>query len=156
MMDVLITQHARWTARRIKRALFGQSLIKFSSDSWARVLLDTGTRVSTQRSGMNFRHSGNLRLVRQFSSFSVLGDSPEFCTTEQEEVQAHVIVDFDKSDKNEQLMPSDTEEQGQKSSEFSPAASVLREEYWQKSSEFSTAPSAPSGLGTEVFDLSSA
>ena len=115
---------------------------------------------------MNLTQSGNLRLVRQFSSFSVLGDSPQFCTTEQEEVQAHVSVDFDISDKTEQFLPSakqsghefpgDTEEQGQRASGFSPAASVHREEYLQKSSEFSTAPSAPSGLGTEFFDLSSA
>ena len=29
MIDVLVTQHSRWTARRIHRALFGQSLIDF-------------------------------------------------------------------------------------------------------------------------------
>merc|ERR1712147_272451 len=34
MLDVLVTQHSRWTARRIHRALFGQSLIDFSGESW--------------------------------------------------------------------------------------------------------------------------
>ena len=33
LLDVLVTQHARWTARRIRRALFGRSLIDFSGDS---------------------------------------------------------------------------------------------------------------------------
>ena len=37
MMDVLITQHARWAARRIKRALFGQALIDFSTAPWSRI-----------------------------------------------------------------------------------------------------------------------
>ena len=29
LLDVLVTQHAKWTARRIRRALFGQSLVDF-------------------------------------------------------------------------------------------------------------------------------
>jgi hypothetical protein len=29
LLDVLIAQHAKWTARRIRRALFGQSLVNF-------------------------------------------------------------------------------------------------------------------------------
>ena len=35
MLDVLVTQHSRWTARRLHRALFGQSLINFVGDSWS-------------------------------------------------------------------------------------------------------------------------
>ena len=34
LLDVLVTQHARWTARRNHSALFGQSLIDFSGESW--------------------------------------------------------------------------------------------------------------------------
>ena len=34
MLDVLVTQHSRWTARRIHRALFGQCLINFLGSSW--------------------------------------------------------------------------------------------------------------------------
>ena len=34
MRDVLVTQHSRWTARRIHRALFGQSLINFLGSCW--------------------------------------------------------------------------------------------------------------------------
>ena len=34
MMDVLATQHSKWTATRLRRALFGQSLVDFSADPW--------------------------------------------------------------------------------------------------------------------------
>ena len=37
MVDVLVTQHSKWTARRIRRALFGQSLVDFNSDPWVVV-----------------------------------------------------------------------------------------------------------------------
>ena len=37
MVDVLVTQHSKWTARRIRRALFGQSLVDFNSDPWIGV-----------------------------------------------------------------------------------------------------------------------
>ena len=29
MIDVLVTQHSKWTARRVRRALLGQSLVDF-------------------------------------------------------------------------------------------------------------------------------
>ena len=34
LVDVLVTQHARWTARKLRRALFGQSLVDFSGEAW--------------------------------------------------------------------------------------------------------------------------
>jgi hypothetical protein len=34
MMDVLVTQHSKWTAKRIRRALFGQSFVDFNADPW--------------------------------------------------------------------------------------------------------------------------
>ena len=34
MVDVLVTQHSKWTARKIRRALFGQSLVDFNADPW--------------------------------------------------------------------------------------------------------------------------
>ena len=37
MMDVLATQHSKWTATRLRRALFGQSLVDFSADPWIGV-----------------------------------------------------------------------------------------------------------------------
>ena len=37
MIDVLVTQHFKWTARRVRRALFGQSIGDFSADPWTGV-----------------------------------------------------------------------------------------------------------------------
>ena len=34
MIDVLVTQHSKWTARRVRRGLFGQSLVDFTADPW--------------------------------------------------------------------------------------------------------------------------
>ena len=34
MLDVLVTQHSRWTARRLHRSLFGQCLINFFGSCW--------------------------------------------------------------------------------------------------------------------------
>ena len=34
MMDVLVTQHSKWTAKRARRALFGQSFVDFNANPW--------------------------------------------------------------------------------------------------------------------------
>merc|ERR1712007_192661 len=39
MLDVLVTQHAKWTAKRVRRGLFGQSLVDFSTESWSSIQL---------------------------------------------------------------------------------------------------------------------
>merc|ERR1719353_1583172 len=39
LLDVLVTQHAKWTAKRIRRGLFGQALVDFSTDSWSSIQL---------------------------------------------------------------------------------------------------------------------
>jgi hypothetical protein len=39
LLDVLVTQHAKWTARRIRRSLFGQSLVDFSGSNWSCIKL---------------------------------------------------------------------------------------------------------------------
>ena len=50
MMDVLITQHAKWTARRVKRLFFGQwSLVAFLPIvDLARILIENGSQKTTQ------------------------------------------------------------------------------------------------------------
>ena len=37
LLDVLVTQHAKWTAKRIRRGLFGQALVDFSTESWSSI-----------------------------------------------------------------------------------------------------------------------
>merc|ERR1712224_570369 len=39
LLDVLVTQHAKWTAKRIRRGLFGQALVDFSTPSWSSIQL---------------------------------------------------------------------------------------------------------------------
>ena len=39
LIDVLVTQHAKWTAKRIRRGLFGQALVDFSTASWSSIQL---------------------------------------------------------------------------------------------------------------------
>ena len=103
-MDVLITQHARWTARRIKRALFGQCLIDFSSDSWSRVSLDNDAQHPTQKRCNTLQQKCIPRLVRQFSSFSVLEVSPPSQSTAPHK---EVVVEVDNDLQSSDQLPSE-------------------------------------------------
>ena len=66
LLDVLVTQHAKWTARRIRRALFGQSLVDFSGPSWSCIKLrgsDPEPKIVNRRK----QSVSNSRIVREFS-----------------------------------------------------------------------------------------
>merc|ERR1712097_134506 len=39
LLDVLVTQHAKWTANRVRRGLLGQALVDFSTESWSSIQL---------------------------------------------------------------------------------------------------------------------
>ena len=64
LLDVLVTQHAKWTARRIRRALFGQSLLDFSGSSWSCVKIHKSAPEPTQ---VNRRKANVSRIIREFS-----------------------------------------------------------------------------------------
>ena len=64
LLDVLVAQHAKWTARRIRRALFGQSLLNFSGSSWSSVKIHKSTPEPTQ---VNRRKAKVSRMTREFS-----------------------------------------------------------------------------------------
>ena len=85
MMDVLITQHAKWTARRVKRALFGQCLVNLSTNDWSRIPLDKDAHVSSEKRGINIRQKRIPRTAMQFSSFPVLSNTQASSSTEQDE-----------------------------------------------------------------------
>ena len=68
LLDVLVTQHAKWTARRIRRALFGQSLLDFSGSSWSSVKIHKSAPEPTQ---VNRRKSTVSRMTREFSQVAV-------------------------------------------------------------------------------------
>ena len=43
LLDVLVTQHAKWTAKRVRRGLFGQSIVDFTTASWSGIQLKEST-----------------------------------------------------------------------------------------------------------------
>merc|ERR1712224_896125 len=49
MIDVLVTQHARWTARRLRRALFGHDT--FLTDTQNSCSVGTGTQALRRQRG---------------------------------------------------------------------------------------------------------
>ena len=72
LLDVLVTQHARWTARRIRRALFGQSLVDFSGSSWSSVKIHKSAAEPTQ---VNRRKAKVSRMTREFSQVGTVEDT---------------------------------------------------------------------------------
>ena len=48
LLDVLVTQHAKWTAKRVRRGLFGQSIVDFSTASWSAIQLSGSANTSKQ------------------------------------------------------------------------------------------------------------
>ena len=65
LLDVLATQHAKWTARRrIRRALFGQSLINFSGPSWSCVKIH---KSAPEPQIVNKRKKQVSRMAQEFS-----------------------------------------------------------------------------------------
>jgi hypothetical protein len=74
LLDVLVTQHARWTARRIRRALFGQSLIDFAGSSWSSIKIHKSTSEPTME---NRRKAEVSRLTREFSQAAAVNDAQQ-------------------------------------------------------------------------------
>merc|ERR1712118_59218 len=62
LLDVLVTQHAKWTAKRIRRGLFGQSLVNFSTGSWSSIQLNepANSSASTQKRTQPKNDSSNF------------------------------------------------------------------------------------------------
>ena len=66
MVDVLVTQHSKWTAKRVRRALFGQSLVDFNADPWVGV--DSQEKSSCNKKAVKKRSQNKQsRLERSFS-----------------------------------------------------------------------------------------
>ena len=65
LLGVLATQHAKWTARRIRRALFGQSLVDFSGACWSCVKIHKSS--AAEPTQVNRRKAAVSRITREFS-----------------------------------------------------------------------------------------
>ena len=66
MVDVLVTQHSKWTARKIRRALFGQSLVDFNADPWNTLDNHDGARSNKEPPKMKPQKKQS-RLEKAFS-----------------------------------------------------------------------------------------
>ena len=75
LLDVLATQHAKWTARRIRRALFGQSLVDFSGSSWSSIKIHK-SRDSDTALVVNKGKAKVSRMVREFSQTAAEDTQP--------------------------------------------------------------------------------
>ena len=64
MIDVLVTQHSKWTARRVRRSLFGQSIVDFTADPWESIKdgIDSKAAKATKKT-----KSKQSRLEKEFS-----------------------------------------------------------------------------------------
>ena len=67
LLDVLVTQHAKWTAKRILQGLLGQSLVDFSTECWSSIQLQESmskqTRKLSKKTPRNFRNFAQSRIV---------------------------------------------------------------------------------------------
>ena len=73
LLDVLVTQHAKWTAKRIRRGLFGQSIVDFSSASWSSIQLQESAYGSTSEQTRT-QPKKTPRLLRSFAQSRVVSE----------------------------------------------------------------------------------
>ena len=79
LLDVLVTQHAKWTARRIRRALFGQSLVDFSGPTWSCIKIHKST---SEPKVVNRNKKQVSRMAQEFSQ-TVREEDAESCPDAQ-------------------------------------------------------------------------
>ena len=71
LLDVLVTQHAKWTAKRVRRGLLGQSIVDFSTASWSAIQL----KESTKDSASQQHKAPPKKTPRLLRSFAKAGDA---------------------------------------------------------------------------------
>ena len=65
-LDVLVTQHAKRTAKRVRRGLFGQSIVDFSTDSWSSIQLQESAKSNPSQSATK-QVKKTPRVLRNFA-----------------------------------------------------------------------------------------
>ena len=71
LLDVLVTQHAKWTAKRVRRGLFGQSLVNFSTPSWSSIQLQESMKFGASQQKRQ-QPKKTPRLLRSFAQSRVV------------------------------------------------------------------------------------
>ena len=72
LLDVLVTQHAKWTAKRVRRGLFGQSIVDFSTDSWSSIQLQESAKSNPSQSATK-QAKKTPRVLRSFAQARIHG-----------------------------------------------------------------------------------
>ena len=72
LLDVLVTQHAKWTAKRVRRGLLGQSLVDFSTESWSSIQLQESAKGDASEQKITVPKK-TPRLLRNFAQSRVVG-----------------------------------------------------------------------------------
>ena len=75
MIDVLVTQHSKWTGRRVRRSLFGQFIVDFTADPWV------GLKNGSDRKVVNAQKKTTKKLSRLEREFSQRNSQPSQATT---------------------------------------------------------------------------
>ena len=86
MMDVLVTQHSRWTARRLHRALFGQCLINFLGSAWTPEACLTELPQRSMKCKTAGQSSSQLTFKRLANAFNAASEDPSQSSSENSNV----------------------------------------------------------------------
>ena len=73
LLDVLVTQHAKWTAKRVRRGLFGQALVDFSTASWSSIQLQESANCTASQQKRT-QPKKTPRLLRSFAQSRVVDE----------------------------------------------------------------------------------
>ena len=101
MIDVLVTQHSKWTAKRVRRALFGQSLVDFNADPWIsaksqddskQIIFKQQDRKKQSRIVKAFSQEGG-----EFSQATTVAESIPLSINEKAFSQATTVVESNQS-----------------------------------------------------------
>ena len=66
ILDVLVTQRAKWTAKRVRRGLFRQSIVDFSTGSWSSIQLPEFAKSNPSQSATK-QAKKTPRVLRSFA-----------------------------------------------------------------------------------------
>ena len=73
LLDVLVTQHATWTAKRLRRGLFGQSIVDFSTESWSAIQLQDSAGTKPSQAAKK-QAKKTPRLLRSFAQTRIVAE----------------------------------------------------------------------------------
>ena len=75
LLDVLVIQHAKWTAKRVRRGLFGQSIVDLSTDSWSSIQLQESAKSNPSQSATK-QAKKTPRGLRSFAQARIQNEYP--------------------------------------------------------------------------------